>query len=129
MTLASTDIPIWVVWFRDEKKDKKLEFQGKEIGPDQEGGWVGIQRNWRERLGKGMLVGNYPGRGRRLCGPPSPHSDPQHCSTGQDGTEGITNYWKVCRSNGRKKKIEAGSSQFQQGDIRGTGLRLLSIHF
>jgi len=55
MILFSTEIPIWLVWFRDEKKDKKLEFQGNETGPDQVGGWVGIQRNWRERLGKGRV--------------------------------------------------------------------------
>lgn len=57
MTLVSTEIPIWVVWFRDEKKDKKLEFQGKEIGPDQEGGVGGNSEELKRETGKRHVGG------------------------------------------------------------------------
>ena len=97
-----------MVWFRDEKKDKKLEFQGNEAGPDQVGGWLGIQRNWRERLGKGTFVGNYPGRRRRLCGPPSPHSDPHTLEHWPGWDWGHNKLWKSLQKQWKKEKERGG---------------------
>lgn len=42
-------------------------------------------------------------------------------SLGQDGSEDTLSHGRVWRSNGGKETPEAGSSQFLQGDNRGTG--------
>ena len=127
MILFSTEIPIWCgsgmkrrirSWsFREMRQDQikwvgEWEFRGTE------------ERDWEKARSWGIIQEEGGGCVALLL----LTQIPIHWSTGQDGIEGIISYGRVCRSNGRKKKREVGSSQFQKGDIRGTGLWLLLIH-